>query len=56
MMGILLLSEDRSTVLPPCNGPVVRASASESEGRGFEPRPSHTKDIKNGTHCFLVWR
>ena len=56
MMGILLLSEDRSTVLPPCNGPVVRASASESEGRGFEPRPSHTKDFKNGTHCFLVWR
>ena len=24
-----------------CDGPVVRASA--SQGRGFEPRPSHTK-------------
>ena len=32
-----------------CDGPVVRASASQSEGRGFEPRPSHTKDFKNGT-------
>ena len=39
-----------------CDGPVVRASASQSEGHGFEPRPSHTKDFKNGTHCLLVWR
>ena len=27
---------------------VVRASASRSGGRGFEPWPSHTKDFKNG--------
>ena len=25
-------------------------------GRGFDPRPCHTKDIKNGTRCFLAWR
>ena len=30
------------------DGPVVRASASRSGGRGFEPRPGHTKDFKNG--------
>ena len=33
-----------------------RASALQPVGRGFEPRPSHTKDFKNGTHCLLVWR
>ena len=44
-----------TTVMHRFDGPVVRASASQSEGRGFEPRPSHTKDFKNGTHCFLVW-
>ena len=38
------------------DGPVVRASASQSEGRGFESRPSHTKDFKNGTRCLLFWR
>ena len=32
------------------------ASASQPVGRGFESRPSHTKDFKNGTHCLLVWR
>ena len=39
-----------------CDGPVVTASASQLEGRGFEPRPSHTKDFKNGTRCLLFWR
>ena len=29
-----------------CDGPVVRASASRSESRGFESWPSHTKDFK----------
>ena len=28
---------------------MVRASASGSEGRGFAPRPRHTKGVKNGT-------
>ena len=28
---------------------VVRASASGSEGRGFAPRPRHTKGVKIGT-------
>ena len=37
-------------------GGVVRASASRSGGRGFEPRPDHTKDLKNGTYCLLVRR
>ena len=37
------------------DGPVVRASASQPEGRWFESRPSYTKDFKNGTHCLLVW-
>ena len=36
------------------DGLVVRASASRSGGRGFEPRPGHTKDFKNGTYCLLV--
>ena len=38
--------------------PVVRASVSQPKGRGFEPRPIHTKIFKNGTHCLLatVWR
>ena len=31
-------------------------SALQPVGRGFEPRPSHNKDFKNGTHCLLVWR
>ena len=38
------------------DGLVVRASASRSGGRGFEPRPGHTKDLKNGTYCLLVRR
>ena len=28
---------------------MVRAFASGSEGRGFAPRPRHTKGVKNGT-------
>ena len=28
-----------------CDGPVVRVSASQPEGRWFGPRPSHTKDV-----------
>ena len=37
-------------VKPPC-GLVVRAFASQAVGRGFEPRPGHTKDFKNGSSC-----
>ena len=37
-----------------CDGSVGRASASQSEGRWFEPRPSHTKDFKNGTRCLSL--
>ena len=33
---------------------VVRASASGSEGRGFAPRPRHTKGVKNGTGSALA--
>ena len=36
--------------------PSGRASASQPVGRGSEPRPSHTQDFKNSTHCLLVWR
>ena len=36
------------------DGRVVRASASRSGGRGFDPRPGHTKDFKIGTYCLLV--
>ena len=36
--------------------PSGRSSASQPVGHGFEPRPSHTKDFKNDTHCLLVWR
>ena len=31
-----------------------RASASGSEGRRFDPRPRHTKGIKNGTGSSLA--
>ena len=33
---------------------VVRASTSGSEGRGFAPRPRHTKGVKNGTGSSLA--
>ena len=32
-----------------------RASASGSGGRGFDPRPRHTKGVKNGTSGYLAW-
>ena len=32
-----------------------RASASKSGGRGFDPRPRHTKGVKNGTSGYLAW-
>ena len=32
-----------------------RASASGSGCHGFEPRPRHTKGIKNGTSGYLAW-
>ena len=32
-----------------------RASVSGSGGRGFEPRPRHTKGVKNGTNGYLAW-
>ena len=35
-------------------GSMVRASASWTGGRGFDPRPSHTKDYNNGTFCLLA--
>ena len=35
---------------------MVRASASEAGGRGFESGPRHTKDVKNGTSGYLAWR
>ena len=38
-------SEDRR------GGSVGRAFASQAVGRGFEPRPGHTKDFKNGSSC-----
>ena len=40
-----------------CSNPdslVVRASASRSEGRGFAPRPRHSKGVKNGTGSSLA--
>ena len=33
----------------------VKASASQPRGHWFNPRPGYTKDLKNSTHCFLVW-
>ena len=33
---------------------MVRVSASGSEGRGFAPRPRHTKGVKNGTGSSLA--
>ena len=33
-----------------------RASALWPGGCGFDPRPGHTKDFKNGTSCSFAWR
>ncbi len=38
--------------LPPCSI-VVRASARGAGGRGSNPRPRHTKDVKNGRFVLL---
>ena len=35
---------------------MVRASASGTGGRGFDPGPRYTKDAKNGTSDYLAWR
>ena len=35
-----------------CNSLVCWMFALQSVGREFDPRPSHTKDFKNGTCCF----
>ena len=49
---IIPANRGRPLVFHTFTGPdslVVRASASGSEGRGFAPRPRHTKGVKNGT-------
>ena len=33
-----------------------RVSALWLGGCGFDPRPGHTKDFKNGTSCSFAWR
>ena len=35
---------------------MVRASALGAGGGGFDPRPCHNKDVKNGTSGYLAWR
>ena len=39
-----------------CVGSVSGASASQPGGRGFEPRPRHTKILKDWRCCYLVLR
>ena len=34
----------------------IRASALRVGGHGFDPRPGHTKDYKNGTQFLPAWR
>ena len=42
--------------LPHWVGLVISVSASHAVGRGFAPRPGHTKDLhKNGTNCLPAW-
>ena len=36
-----------------CSG---RVCASDVGGRGFDPRPGHTKDLKNGSNDWSPWR
>ena len=52
-MGVLLapLLMPLSTILlfTPAQWPCGRVSALSTGGSGFKPRPSHTKDFKNGT-------
>ena len=36
--------------------PVVRASVLQTEGRGLEARPNHTKDFKSGTKAWFKGR
>ena len=39
------------------SGLVISVSASHAVGRGFGPRPGHTKDHhRNGTNCLPAWR
>ena len=47
--GTLLTDNDQ------LSGLVVRVSALRLGGRGFDPRPGHTKDYKNGTQCLPAW-
>ena len=54
--SISILPSSCKTLIP-ATGPdslVVRASASEAVGRGFAPRPRHTKGGKNGTGSSLA--
>ena len=53
LMWIFLLLGFRVTwVISACIG---RASASSEGGRGFDPRPDHTKYFKNGRNGCPPW-
>ena len=39
-----------------CSGWVTKASTLRPGGRGFAPRPTHSKDFKNGISCSFAWR
>ena len=51
---VLIVLKDHIQLLEVPDSLVVRASASGSEGRGFAPRPRHTKGVKNGTGSSLA--
>ncbi len=48
---------DPSVVKPPPHSIVVRVSARGAGRPGFDPRPRHTKDVKNGRFAsqFGAW-
>ena len=51
----LMTVSDYEILRPVCL--VVSVSASHALGRGFAPRPGHTKDhLKNGTNCLPAYR
>ena len=53
-MYVLPLNQNMLNEKDRSGGSLVRAFAPRAGGRGFDPRPRHTKDVKNGTICFLA--
>ena len=49
------VADDTIALLNRLISSIGREPTFQSEGRGFNSRPSYTKDFKNGTCCLLAW-